>query len=109
MVYRKRPSAETHMPSLFRSSNSAPVLLTSVSDPSLMFTVNTRNATASAYAKPGSLGVPADIGIPASRPRIRTQTGSGQRRSGERDKFATGRFLSHNICLLRPHHAVVST
>ena len=40
-AYKKRPSADVHMPSQFRSSTSGPVLLTSVSDPSLVFTLNT--------------------------------------------------------------------
>src|SRR6185436_14589038 len=40
-AYSRRPSADTHMPSQFRSSACAPVSLTFVSDPSPMFTLNT--------------------------------------------------------------------
>src|SRR4029077_11064086 len=65
------------------------------------------NAAASTYTKPGALGVSADIRVqPASRPLIGAQSGGGQRRSREREKFTTGRFLSHNLCLLRPLDAL---
>src|SRR5262245_19472653 len=56
------------------------------------------NATASTHTKSRSFGVPADIRVqPASRPLISAQARYSQSRSRQRQKFATGRFLFHNL------------